>query len=77
MPGVWNFRVQSCPWNTLAGTLVFCSSCLPVYPLSLSFQTPNPKSWNSTQSLDLTFSEHLLWAGHLACVISFHPMKCV
>lgn len=73
----WNFRVWSCPCDALPGDMSPLLLRPPNVPLSFSSQTPDPKSQNSSQSLDLTFAEYLLRARHLACVISFHPMKCV
>lgn len=48
----WNFRVWSCPCDALPGDMSPLLLRPPNVPLSFSSQTPDPKSQNSSQSLD-------------------------
>lgn len=46
MPGVWNVRVQSCPWNTLAGDVSHCTlfSSHPKHPIPRTGTPPKART---------------------------------
>lgn len=75
MPGGGTLEVWSCPFGCLGRP-----PYVPSAPFHPKDQIPRALVLGqntSTQSLDLEFTEHLLYAIYLACVISFQPMNYV